>query len=643
MLRKVPFVVVLLGVCLRAQTPFDDLLPILRQPGSAAQLDVLDTFAARADATDAIAPLLQRIRAEAPQLDNDGCLALERILRAHPDATCPLEPLLEVIERPLWTGRQKGAQALALALPRAAIGDDAERCARAVVPLLASQRQRVFASGARCLAILAGEDLGDDPIAARQWFFARFGEGIDLLAGVHELVVVVRPDGARWSVDGASPTDLDGVVRVLEHRRSRLAPSGVPVSVVVQLPKAQVDAMLTTGTTGDGMPLLATLGAAGFADVTLAPDTDTFRAPFAEDERAAAPLRTALQAQLDRLRGDRVPGVQAAVVLPDGRLVAVQSGVADRDTGAPMPADGRMLAGSTGKTFFAALALQLVREGRLDLDARVSGWLGDEAWYARVPNANDVTVRHLLSHRSGVMRYELSRGFLRALRERPDHRFTPVEEIAFVLDRTPRFAAGDGFEYSDTNYVLLGLVLERITGQPCYDEIRRRFLEPLALRDTVPSVGRRVPGLVQGYAGADNSFGGRDAMLAGGELPFDPGFEGAGGGFASTAADLARWAKALYEGPVLDGVRDLATDGLPAPFGPDARYGLGVMIDETPLGEAWGHSGFFPGWMSAMRYWPRHRVAVAVMVDSSAEPRLGGELVGWATALAEITVAAAMR
>ena len=643
MMRKVPFGVVLLGVCLRAQTPFDDLLPILRQPGSAAQLAALDAFAERADAPAAIAPLLAQIRAEAPQLDNDGCLALERILRAHADAACPLDVLVEVIGRPLWTSRQKGAQALAIALARTPFAGDEERLARAVVPLLVSQRQRVFEAGGRCLAVIAGRDLGDDPIAARQWFFDRFGEGIDLLAGVHEHVVVVRPDGASWSIDGAAPTDLDGVVRALEHRRTRLAPSGVPLSIVVQLPKAQIDQMLAAGATGDGVPLLAPLAAAGFADVTLAPHTDGFRPPFAEDERPTAVLRAALQATLDERRGERVPGVQAAVVLPDGRLVTVQSGVADRDTGAPMSADGRMLAGSTGKTFFAALALQLVREGRLDLDARVAGWLGDEPWYARVPNANAITVRHLLSHRSGVMRYELSREFLRALRARPEHRFTPVEEIAFVLDRTPRFAAGEGFDYSDTNYVLLGLVLERITGAPCYDEIRGRFLAPLALRGTIPSVGRRLPGLLQGYAGADNPFGGRDAMLVEGELPFDPGFEGAGGGFASTAADLARWAKALYEGPVLDGVRDLATDGRPAPFGPNARYGLGVMIDVTPLGEAWGHSGFFPGCMSAMRYWPRHRVAIAVMVDSSAEPRLGGELVGWATALAEIAVAAARR
>src|SRR5690606_28416705 len=129
--------------------------------------------------------------------------------------------------------------------------------------------------------------------------------------------------------------------------------------------------------------------------------------------------------------------------------------VADRERGTPMPADGRLLAGSTGKTFFAALALQLALEGRLELDARVGTWLGGERWFARVPNANDITVRQLLQHRSGVMRYELSREFLRALQQRPEHRFTPVEAIGFVLDKQPRFAAGQGFAYSDTNYLLL--------------------------------------------------------------------------------------------------------------------------------------------------------------------------------------------
>jgi len=324
------------------------------------------------------------------------------------------------------------------------------------------------------------------------------------------------------------------------------------------------------------------------------------------------------------------------VVLADGRLVTFADGVADRTTGAPMPPSGRLLAGSTGKTFFAALAAQLAREGRLDLDAKVVQWLGSEPWYARVPNASDITVRQLQQHRSGVMRYELSREFLRALRARPDHRFTPAEAVGFVLDRKPRFAAGEGFDYSDTNYVLLGMVLERITGRPCYDEIRARFLAPLRLYDTVPSVGRRIAGLLQSHAAPDDPFGGRDPMLVDGELPFDPGFEGAGGGFATSAGDLARWAKALYEGEVLAGVRDEVLAGLPAPLGPGVRYGLGVVIEDTSAGPAWGHSGFFPGSMSAMRYYPDAKVAVAVLVNSTADPRLGRQLALWTAALAKI-------
>lgn len=349
-----------------------------------------------------------------------------------------------------------------------------------------------------------------------------------------------------------------------------------------------------------------------------------------------ATLRTRLQSALDQRRGERVPGAQATVVLPDGRTISLASGVADRDTKKPMPVSGRLLAGSTGKTFFAALALQLVREKKLDLDAKVATFLGDEPWFARVPNAKDITVRHLMQHRSGVMRYELSRSFLRALAAQPDHLFTPVEEIAFVLDETPRFAAGAGFEYADTNYVLLSLVLERITGTSCYAEIERRFLAPLELRDTVPSRGRRIPGLVQSYAGANHPFGERDAMLVDGALPFDPGFEGAGGGFASTATDLARWTKALWDGDVLDGVRDAALDAPEAPLGPKTRYGLGVIVNETSLGRAFGHDGWFPGSMSIVRWFPEAKVAVAVMVNSSADRKLSRDLLAWLVEFATI-------
>lgn len=620
-----------------ARAPIDDLLAVLRRQGSADQLEAMRAFAARPDAPQAIAPLLERIRAEAPALDNNGCLALEFVLRAHPTAVCPVAPLLEVLARPIWTSRQKAAQALLPLLRDDVVAAHREALARAVIPLLTSQRSRVYRAGAACLAKIAGKDLGDDPVAARAWFHATFDSGLDLTAAVHERVLIVRPAGGGWAIGERQLSDDAALTEAVRAERERAAGARRSLGVVLQVAAGDVDALLAGGDSDRLARPFAALRAAGVDDATIAPDSDVFRAPFVDPGVPAALLAT-LGERLAALAGDRVPGAQAAIVLPDGRLAAFAHGVADRATGAPMPVDGRMLAGSTGKTFFAALALQLVREGRLDLDAKVAQWLGGEPWFARVPNAGGVTVRHLMSHRSGVMRYELTKEFLHALGERPEHRFTPVEEVAFVLDRAPRFAAGEGFDYSDTNYVLLGMILERITGGPCYAEIERRFLEPLRLADTVPGVGRRIPRLVQGHAGEHNVFGGRDRMLVDGELPFDAGFEGAGGGFASTAADLARWAAALYGGDVLAGVREQALDGRPAPLGPGARYGLGVMIDRTELGPAVGHSGFFPGWMSAMRYFPEVGVAAAVIVNSSAEPRLGAELVAWTVDLARAAV-----
>ena len=638
MLRAL-LVVALLAVQVAAQDPFDTLLATLRENASAAQLAAMEQFAARDDAPAVVPALLAKIRDEAPALDNNGCLALERILRAHADADLPraaiVDTLLEVMARPIWTSRQKAAQALHEVLRPDVIAGREERLARGLIPLLTSQRSRVFDAGERCLAQVAGRAFDADPAAARAWYHTRFGRGIDLVAAVHEVVVIVRREGDAFTVQGEPAADLAAVTTAVAAQRADAERRGLAIGAVL-ITTAEKIARLDKDDS-EVMPVITAIVAAAVPSATVAPDTDVFRAPFRDvDDEAAAALRTKLQGALDRSRGDRVPGVQAAVVLPDGRLVALASGTADRDTAAPMPTDGRLLAGSTGKTFFAALALQLVREGRLDLDAKVSAFLGAEPWWSRVPNAEAITVRMLMQHRSGVMRYETTPGFLRALSEQPDHLFTPAEEIVFVLDRKPRFAAGEGFDYSDTNYVLLSMVIERVTGTACFAEIERRFLVPLRLAGTIPARGRRVPGLLQSYAGANNPFGGRDAMLVDGALPFDPGFEGAGGGFATTAADLARWAMALYDGDVLAGVRDEAVAGHPAPLGPDTRYGLGVMVDATPLGPAWGHDGFFPGSMSSMRWFPDTKVAAAVMVNSSADPRLARDLRRWLVELAGI-------
>jgi D-alanyl-D-alanine carboxypeptidase len=247
----------------------------------------------------------------------------------------------------------------------------------------------------------------------------------------------------------------------------------------------------------------------------------------------------------------------------------------------------------------------------------VSAYLGGEPWFGQLPNHEDVTVRQLMNHTSGIVRYEFDERFIADLRAQPDRVWRPEEQIAYLFGSEPPFAAGAGWDYSDTNYLILGLIIERLTGDTYYAEVRRRVLQPLSLTSTVPSDSRRIPGLVQGYGGPDNPFG-PDEMLVDGVFAFNPQFEWTGGGMASTAEDLARWGKALYEGQAFEAaLLPVMLDGVPARLGPNTRYGLGVIIRPTPLGESWGHSGYFPGYLTEMAYFPRHRLAVAVQVNSS--------------------------
>jgi D-alanyl-D-alanine carboxypeptidase len=346
--------------------------------------------------------------------------------------------------------------------------------------------------------------------------------------------------------------------------------------------------------------------------------------PAAEARSAPAPLRARLQALVDSLqKGSGYPGISVGVAGPSGSL-GVAAGLADTARREPLSPRHLLLQGSVGKTYAAALALQLVAEGKLDLDAPIARYLGRETWFARLPNADRIRVRHLMNHTSGLVRYEFGDAFTRALSAQPDRVWRPEELVAFIFGEPAPFAPGEGWEYSDTNYIVLGMILEKVSGRRVYEEVERRFLRPLALTRTVPSDRRRISGLAQGYAGPRNPFGGTDAMvLPDGRFAINPQFEWTGGGMASTTEDLARWAFALYGGQVLR-PSELASmlQGVPAPLGPQGTtYGLGVIVRPLQVGTSWGHSGFFPGYLTEMMYFPAERLAVAVQVNSSAAPR----------------------
>jgi len=354
-----------------------------------------------------------------------------------------------------------------------------------------------------------------------------------------------------------------------------------------------------------------------------------FQAPSAALE-ARPSLEARVQGHLAGYVEDgKPPAVSAGIVLPDGRALALAAGLADRAGKVPAKPTSRFCAGSTGKTFVAATVLQLVQEGKLDLDDFAGDILGEEPWFARVPNAGDLTIELLLQHRSGLERHEFLPEFMGAVIANPDREWKPAELMSFVLDHEPKFPAGSAFAYSDTNFILLGMIVERVTGNALYAEVQRRFLDPLGLAGVRPQDARTLPGLVNGYAGAANPFGVPDEMLGrDGRFILNPQFEWAGGGFVTSGGDLARWARALYAGDVLrPELRARMTSGLDAPeLGKGMRYGLGCELWPSKHGTCWGHGGFFPGYLTEMRYWPEQRVAVAVQVNTSEYAALGKPL-----------------
>ncbi|MBW2631608.1 MAG: beta-lactamase family protein [Deltaproteobacteria bacterium] len=317
------------------------------------------------------------------------------------------------------------------------------------------------------------------------------------------------------------------------------------------------------------------------------------------------------------------PGATAAYVLRDGTAGVAATGFADIEAGTPMTVQSRMLSASIGKTFVGATAVALAREGILDLDIPVSRWLGDRQWFTRLPNHDAITLRHLLTHSSGLPDHVHLDSFAneasRKWREN-DNPFPPESLIWFILDLPPLFEVGTGWAYTDTGYILIGLVIEKATGRSYYDEIKERFLTPLGLTLTTPADRRFLPGLAAGYMAADNTFGfPRKTTTADGTMVWHPGLEWTGGGLVSNSRDLALWGMALFGGNAMsDSYLDELLNSVPiSPDTPDIQYGAGVGIYRTgPFGPVYGHGGWIPGYSSSLRYYLNHGIAIAFQINT---------------------------
>lgn len=325
-------------------------------------------------------------------------------------------------------------------------------------------------------------------------------------------------------------------------------------------------------------------------------------------------LQTVLQTEVEQSRETAgYPGLTVAIVLPDDRAFTAAAGWVDFKRNVLLQPTDRMPAGSVGKTFVAAAVLKAVENGQLDLDTKIERWLGHEHWFARIPNAHDLTLRRLLSHRTGIPDAD-PYPFLAAISHDLDKTWTAPELVGFVLGKKPLARAGTKFTYSDMNYVVAGLVYEEATGHKLFADIDQQLLGPLGLDQTVTAESRRMEHVVPGRM----HYPLRGESIRDGRFVYNTQMEYAGGGLVSTPRDLARWAKLLFDGTVI-GQPLLAQmlDG--KPVGRGLAYGLGVGILPTSDGPLYWHSGWIFGYQTVVFYLPSQRLAAALQINS--DPR----------------------
>jgi D-alanyl-D-alanine carboxypeptidase len=241
----------------------------------------------------------------------------------------------------------------------------------------------------------------------------------------------------------------------------------------------------------------------------------------------------------------------------------------------------------------------------------------------------------LMNHSSGIPEHVQLKEFNDAFASQPDKVWKPEELLAYIFDHKPLFPAGQGWSYADTNYVVLGIIVERITGERLFDSVMH-VVKPLGLKHSTPSDSRDIAGLIPGDSTMMLPHG---RTLQNGRYIINPQFEWAGGGMASTAADLAAWAKALYGGRVLKPATvGMMVDAVPARTGPNDRYGLGVQVRQTPCGITYGHGGWFPGYLSEVFYFPEHGVAMAIQFNTDDRAKLKKSPRRYLTELSEIVL-----
>ncbi|HEY7719589.1 MAG TPA: serine hydrolase domain-containing protein [Pedococcus sp.] len=320
------------------------------------------------------------------------------------------------------------------------------------------------------------------------------------------------------------------------------------------------------------------------APASAAPTTATATTTAATLDRSERDLRAALEAVV----AAGATGVNALV--DDGDDVTrLAAGHARLDPDRRLRTGDQARVGSITKTFVAVVMLELQRAGRLDLDDTLESWLP-----GLVPNGSDITLRMLLNHTSGIFNYTDDPDFFELAFSDPFRPWTARELVDLALENPPVFAPGTSWSYSNTGYILLGMVLQRATHQSVGELLDRHVIGPLDLDDTYLATSPRWRGPhAHGYI-PPGVYGAQDYVDT---SRWTPTWAGAAGAVVSTPSDLRTFYQALLSGRLLPraSLREMKDVVMPVP---EAGYGLGLLVLETPCGTVWGHEGGIPGYVT---------------------------------------------
>lgn len=326
------------------------------------------------------------------------------------------------------------------------------------------------------------------------------------------------------------------------------------------------------------------------------------------DRETATSLQSALDADVNRLG---LPGLQVSLQTAEGLTWSGVSGTTDPERRTPLRREHIIRVGSTTKTFTAVIILQLVEKGELSLDDTLSKWFPD------FPDADGITIRDMLTHRSGI--YEiLESPAVRFSLLLPSRTWQPLELVSIAAQEQPH--AQDEYYYSNTNYIMLGLIAERVTERDMATLYRQNILEPLGLRNTYFVPYEDTPQmLISGYD--------RDMLPLPGLYELKPKAVSvataayASGAMASTADDLRRFYDGLFSGKLISpAILDEMTAFFPATDSGTPQltgYGLGVFRLDVNGEEVWASLGHFIGSTTMVAYSPSKQDVVAIIGNLS--------------------------